>query len=602
MRITIASGKGGTGKTTISTNLANVLSRNIEKRINLYDCDVEEPNVSEFIKSTDITQSEVMIDKPVWNQGFCNLCGKCKDICSYNAIAEVSNRIIIFNELCHSCGACKFICPHGGIEEKSFKVGDISSYKIKENFNFHEGRLKIGETRAPQIISQLKSTIDDNAINILDSSPGAGCVAVEAFKNSNYVVLVAEPTLYGLHDLKEVVELADGMNIPFGIVINRAMNDSNSLITEYAAENGIPIIGAIPNKIDYAKIYSKGELISEHSQEYSEIIESLYSSILENMNTRPKIIVRDSKVKPFDAIPKDDSSQIDSKAIEITVLSGKGGTGKTTLTASLKKLNPEILFADGDVDAANLNIGFDYAVAKSEPYHGARMAQLEIDKCINCGKCVSLCRFGGAVQNDGITSISLMSCEGCGLCEAACPVNAITIKEITNGCLITSEKDNDVIIHAALIPGAENSGKLVSRVREEARDTANKLNRDKIIVDGPPGISCPAIASATGAKSVVVVTEPTVSGLHDLKRVLKLVKQFEITPLIVVNKIGLNSDIEHRIEILSTNSSSPIVGRIPYDERFMRSCAKGEFLVDSDVKIKSIFSKISNEILNWRNL
>ena len=260
MKIVIASGKGGTGKTTVAVNLAYYLSNYENKKVKLLDCDVEAPNVHLFEKSKSFLTREVTEKKPVWNEDKCLACCKCKDICRYNAIAKVNKKIIIFKDLCHSCGACKYICPNGAITEEDYAIGKLNTVENASNYNLVYGELNIGETAAPSMVKAVKKNISGKDINIVDAPPGTGCSVVETIENSDAVVLVTEPTPFGLHDLKLAVELTEKIKVPYGIVINRS-DGNDEIITDFLNEFSIPLLGKIPFKKEYAEAYSKGKIL-----------------------------------------------------------------------------------------------------------------------------------------------------------------------------------------------------------------------------------------------------------------------------------------------------------------------------------------------------
>ncbi len=226
--------------------------------------------------------------------------------------------------------------------------------------------------------------------------------------------------------------------------------------------------------------------------------------------------------------------------MRIAILSGKGGTGKTTLTASLIPYFEELVIADCDVDAPDLNILFELEPIAQEEFIGLKKAFLDEELCIKCGKCYDVCKFT-AIEPD--IKINIIKCEGCGVCEYICPVLAIQMKDRSIGDLFVSKTKYGDMVHARLIPGEEASGKLVSKVRKIAKELAVSKNLKNIIVDGSPGIACSVISSITGAKKIVIVTEPTFSGIHDLKRVYELTQKFNLKVYVVINKWDIS--LEH---------------------------------------------------------
>lgn len=255
---------------------------------------------------------------------------------------------------------------------------------------------------------------------------------------------------------------------------------------------------------------------------------------------------------------------------ELVVISGKGGTGKTSITAAFAVLAERPVIADCDVDASDLHLVLSPKVKERHEFLGGHEAIIRHADCIGCGECFTDCRFDAVKEHketDGENrySIDPVGCEGCGVCVRFCPVKAIDFPERLCGEWMISDTRCGPMVHARLGIAAENSGKLVSTVRKEARRIAEEEDRSLIIVDGPPGIGCPVIASVTGASLVLIVTEPTVSGEHDLKRALSLAGHFKIPAAICVNKWDLNPDMTNRIEDMARRADARVVGRVRYD-------------------------------------
>lgn len=257
---------------------------------------------------------------------------------------------------------------------------------------------------------------------------------------------------------------------------------------------------------------------------------------------------------------------------QITVVSGKGGTGKTTFVSALAVLMENKVIADCDVDASNLHLVIDPVVVNKETFVSGKVYSIDKNKCIECGKCITYCRFS-AISDDYV--IDSFSCEHCGLCEKICPVDAIITQPREAGEWYVSNSRYGVFIHAELNAGEENSGKLVTKVREEAKKYAQKEGKEFILIDGPPGVGCPVIASITGVDIVVIVTEPSMSGLHDLKRVLELIDYFRITPVVVINKYDLNIENSKLIEEFCEKRKIEIIAKIPYTKQIVDSIVKG---------------------------
>jgi len=247
---------------------------------------------------------------------------------------------------------------------------------------------------------------------------------------------------------------------------------------------------------------------------------------------------------------------------QLTVISGKGGTGKTSITAAFASLADNAVLADCDVDAADLHLILKPEIKKTMGFHGLKLACIDKDQCIDCKKCYDSCRFGAI--DEEITLIK-ESCEGCGVCEYVCPVDAITMVDRDSGFAYISETRFGPMAHAVLKTAEEASGKLVTVVRKNAKKLAEEKKKDMIIIDGPPGIGCPVIASLTGVDLVLIITEPTLSAIHDLERILGVAHHFEIPAVVCINKYDINLDNTKRIEQYCKNNGIKVVGKLPYD-------------------------------------
>ena len=269
---------------------------------------------------------------------------------------------------------------------------------------------------------------------------------------------------------------------------------------------------------------------------------------------------------------------------EIVVISGKGGTGKTSVTASLAILaGSDTIVADCDVDAADMHLLMIPVIEKSENFFSGVIAKIDEDKCTNCGMCADICRFNAIPVINGQHTINSLNCEGCGYCEKVCPVDAITMPEQNVGdWYISKTKIGNTFVHAKLGIGAENSGKLVAKVKNEAKRLAEENNKDYIIVDGSPGIGCPVVSSLSGANFVVLVTEPSLSGLHDLKRVYELVKKFNLKAGCIINKYDINTDVTNDVIKFLNDESIEHIANLPYDENFTKAMTFGKTIVEYD--------------------
>jgi len=263
---------------------------------------------------------------------------------------------------------------------------------------------------------------------------------------------------------------------------------------------------------------------------------------------------------------------------ELIVISGKGGTGKTSIVASLAALAPEPVLADCDVDAADLPLLLSPTIVHQEAFSGGSRAQIHPERCTSCGQCLAVCRFeairrsgSGNGNANGFLRIDPTACEGCGVCAWVCPEGAIAFGPVTDGTLFISATRYGPMVHARLHVAAANSGKLVSQVRARARGIGERQARRLTIVDGPPGVGCPVIAALTGGSLVLVVTEPTLSGEHDLLRVLQLTRHFAIPAAVCVNKWDLNPTVAARIEHAAVSSGATVASRVGYDRDVTRA-------------------------------
>jgi MinD superfamily P-loop ATPase len=262
---------------------------------------------------------------------------------------------------------------------------------------------------------------------------------------------------------------------------------------------------------------------------------------------------------------------------EIVVISGKGGTGKTTITSSLIPYFQDIVIGDCDVDAPNLQILFNPQNSKKESFYGMKKAKLDRELCIDCGKCYEVCRFD-AIENP-------KKCESCSICEYICPVGAIKMVDNEAGEIYVSETKYGKMVHACLFPGEENSGKLVAEVRKKAKKIAQDENKKYILLDGAPGVACNVISSLTGVKKAVIVTEPTLSGLHDLERVLELIERFRIKPYFVINKYDLSFEIANKIEKFLKDKGFEISVKVPFDKRIVKAIGRKEIPSVAEYKL-----------------
>ena len=289
---------------------------------------------------------------------------------------------------------------------------------------------------------------------------------------------------------------------------------------------------------------------------------------------------------------------------EIVVLSGKGGTGKTSIVGSFAALVKSKVLVDCDVDAAVLHLLLNPAIKQSNEFWSGQTAVIDENKCIQCGLCQDLCRFH-AIKDYQVDAIS---CEGCGFCAHVCAVEAITMRDNLSGHWFVSETKYGTLVHARLGIAQENSGKLVALVRQQAQQIAQKQSSDYIISDGPPGIGCPVISSLSGASLALLVTEPTLSGIHDLERVLRVCQHFGVPAMVCINKFDINSENSHRIESFCEEQSVDVVAKIPFDNMVTEAMVHGvpvvEYAEKSEVSValKNLWQKTMESLIHGQEI
>lgn len=287
--------------------------------------------------------------------------------------------------------------------------------------------------------------------------------------------------------------------------------------------------------------------------------------------------------------------------MEIAVISGKGGTGKSSVSAGFATLSNKVVLADCDVDAANLYILFNPSHEEEQIYVGGQKAHIDYSACLGCGRCIRYCRFGAISFSNGQVIISDTTCDGCKLCSRICPVNAITMIDSDNSRMYAGSFRNGKMVYGRLAPGEENSGKLVNMVRDKAKQMAKSEHIENIIIDGPPGIGCPVISTITGVDHVVIVTEPTISGMNDLKRTIEITSKFNLKTWVIINKYDLNYNMAIQIEEYCKKESIKIAGRPIFDSKVVEAMVNCQSIIeyapksDFATEIESAFKMILND-------
>jgi MinD superfamily P-loop ATPase len=597
--IAISSGKGGTGKTFVSTNLVLAFDF-LGYKTSYIDCDAEEPNGHLFLKPdiTDISDITIFTPGKV-DKDKCIVCGKCAKVCTYNAIAKIKNSILIFPNLCHGCNACKIACPKDAIVDLKRNIGKIHQGKAG-NIDFSYGLLQTGEGgMTPRVIKRAKENIT-TGINILDSPPGTSCPVVETLIDSDITLLITDPTPFGLNDLKLSVDMCFELGIKPFILINRADDDMDNLLS-YCKEQKLEIIGQIPDDKKIAECYSVGDLAFESLTEYQDTFINLANFFLETEISQALPPSNQIKVKSASKTVKNPKENIRFSSVkeekserikEVVIISGKGGTGKTSVCAALCALEGNISIADCDVDAADLHLVLSPEIKETGLFSGGKIAKIDAEKCIQCGECYKVCAFDAIIKDDAPKyEINSFSCEGCNACSLVCKAGAIIKEDAINGSWFISDTRFGSLSHAKLAVASENSGKLVALVKNHAN--SSKSNCNIVIIDGSPGTGCPVISSLTGADYVVVVTEPTVSGVHDLLRVIDLTDFFRLKTGVIVNKSDLNKAKSEEIKSIAQKRGIDFLGIIPYDKSITQAQKKGISVIELKAPIlNDILSKI----------
>ena len=618
MQFAIASGKGGTGKTTLATNLARALAAD-GVPVAYLDCDVEEPNGHIFLRPKILSRNEVTIPVPEVDFSRCTYCRACAQACRFSAIVAFKTSVLTFPKLCHGCGGCALACPEKAIREVARPIGTIEEGETN-GLAFVHGRLDIGEAMSPPLIRAVLDRAPVGHTIVVDAPPGTSCPVIASVKGADAVLLVTEPTPFGLSDLRLAVAMVRALGRPFGVAVNRA-DVGDREVFGFCEREGIPVLFELGEDRRIAYSYSRGELalqaIPDLAPRFLELAKRLrelaegglqepvgVSSVSardddERLPTLPSlksnhVTLGSGATTSSLRLPGLPSLRSDHVTLgpsrpprELVVISGKGGTGKTSLVASFFALADGAVVADCDVDAADLYLVLDPHVQARWPFSGGCEAQILADACTACGLCIERCRFnairsGPDDDTDGVSvfEVDRISCEGCGVCVDACPEQAVKLIPSTGGEWFLSSTRHGPMLHARLGVAQENSGRLVSLVRREARAVASQENRRLVLVDGPPGIGCPVIASVTGAHLVLLVSEPSLSAIHDLKRVAEVCQHFDVPAAACINKADLNLEVAELLTREAEHMGVSVLGRVRYDPAVTRAQVRRKCVVE----------------------
>ncbi|HUX01177.1 MAG: 4Fe-4S binding protein [Phycisphaerae bacterium] len=601
MKIAIASGKGGTGKTLVATNLAAALGAAY------VDCDVEGANGGLFLKPVIRATRPAEAPVPVVNEK-CTGCGVCARACRFGAMAAVKRGILVFNELCHSCGACLEACPESALEWGRHALGIVRSgtYRVgRVESPFADGELATGQIRSSAVIAQVKAAAGHAPHTVLDCPPGCSCAVAEAVRGTDLCVLVTEPTPFGLSDLEKALGLVRHFGIPHAVILNRS-DLAGTDVRGFCEAHGVPLALEIAYDPHLARLYAEGRLAFEEDAGYRSIFLDLADALAQKTLKLAHPERGAGPIALFSGAPESPNQRCTERPtperiVQVAVVSGKGGTGKTSLAASLAALAKGQATADGDVDAANLHLLLRPQQESRTPFSGAHLAVVDADRCRGCGVCAGECRFGAITLTPRAT-MDPLRCAGCGLCALVCPLAGteempLRIEPRLSGYAYAGQTSAGPLSRGELLAGGEASGKLVTLVRQLAEGQAAEIAARQILIDASPGTGCPVNASLTGCDLAIAVTEPTQSGLSNLMRVLDLADWFKIPAAVVINKASICPPMAERIRSACAERGVEVLGEVPFDRRIPEQLARGIIPAMGEGEGAAALARLSREIL-----